>query len=59
MNRTTATSGGLAVAITTVLAWAMREGAGVEIPGEVTAAISAIIGWGIAWWTPAPQEPKA
>lgn len=60
MSRTTAASGGLAVAITTVLAWVLREAAGIDMPGEVTAAISAIIGWAIAWWTPAPtQEPTA
>lgn len=39
-----ATSGGVAMASAIILAWAAGQ-AGVDVPGEITAAIATIIGY--------------
>ena len=43
------TNGGIAVAISTLLAWTVREFGGIEIPAEVGAAIATIVGFLIGW----------
>lgn len=52
MNNQAMTNGGIAVAISTMLAWAVREFGGIEIPAEVGAAIATIVGFLIGWRTP-------
>jgi len=39
-----AANGGIAMAIAIVATWGLGE-AGVDVPGEITAAVSVIVGW--------------
>jgi hypothetical protein len=39
-----AASGGVAMAVAVVLAWAAGQ-AGIDVPAEITAAVAVIIGW--------------
>ncbi|HKJ74729.1 MAG TPA: hypothetical protein VKA19_11485 [Alphaproteobacteria bacterium] len=36
--------GGIGLAVAVVLAWGLKEAIGVTMPGEVTAAVGAIVG---------------
>lgn len=48
-NQRKAFKGGIGLAVAVVIAWGLETGAGVSVPGEVTAAIGAICGTAAAW----------
>jgi hypothetical protein len=51
------TGGALAGALATLLTWLVREFGGVDIPGEVQAAVAVIIGYAVSYLIPlAPGE---
>ena len=52
MNNQAMTNGGIAIAISTLLAWLVSEFGGVQIPAEVSAALATIVGFLIGWRTP-------
>jgi hypothetical protein len=54
MNNQAMTNGGIAVAVSTLLAWAVREFGDIEIPAEVGAALATIVGFFVGWRTPTP-----
>jgi len=45
-----ATNGGIAMAAAAVLSWGVKQ-AGIEMPAEIVAAVSVIIGWVFARYT--------
>jgi hypothetical protein len=46
------TYGALAAATVVILAWALREFVGIELPAEVQSALALIIGFGISYLVP-------
>jgi len=46
------TFGALAAATVVILAWALREFAGIDLPAEVQSALALIIGFGISYYVP-------
>ena len=46
------TYGALAAATVVILAWALREFAGIDLPAEVQSALALIIGFGISYYIP-------
>ena len=44
MNAKQMTTGGVAMALAVVLAWAAGQ-AGIQVPAEITAAVATILGW--------------
>jgi hypothetical protein len=54
------TYGALAAATVVILAWALREFAGIDLPAEVQSALALIIGFGISYYIPLSEvEAKA
>ena len=54
------TYGALAAATVVILAWALREFAGIDLPAEVQSALALIIGFGISYYiTLSEVEAKA
>ena len=46
----TVASVGIGIPVATVLAWCLQQFAGVEVPGEVQAAIGALVSAVIGYW---------
>jgi hypothetical protein len=46
------TFGALAAATVVILAWALREFAGIDLPAEVQSALALIIGYGVSYHVP-------
>jgi hypothetical protein len=46
------TYGALAAATVVILAWALREFAGIELPAEVQSALALIIGYAVSYYVP-------
>ena len=46
------TYGALAAATVIILAWALREFAGIDLPAEVQSALALIVGFGISYYVP-------
>ena len=46
------TNGALAAALVVVVAWALREFVGVDLPAEVQSALALIVGFGISYLVP-------
>jgi uncharacterized membrane protein YadS len=46
------TFGALAAATVVVLAWALREFAGIDLPAEVQSALAVIIGYVVSYFVP-------
>jgi hypothetical protein len=46
------TYGALAAATVVILAWALREFAGIDLPAEVQSALALIVGFGISYLVP-------
>ena len=41
-----------AIAVTTILAWIVKQFGGIEIPGEVQGAITGVLSWAAVWLMP-------
>lgn|GEM_PF-4161979 len=48
--------GALAAAAVVILTWALKEFAGIELPGEVQAALALIIGYVVSYAVPLTEE---
>ena len=46
------TFGALAAATVVILAWALREFAGIDLPAEVQSALALLVGFGISYYVP-------
>jgi len=46
------TYGALAAATVVILAWALREFAGIDLPAEVQSALALIIGYVVSYYVP-------
>ena len=46
------TYGALAAATVVILAWALREFAGIDLPAEVQSALVLLVGFGISYYVP-------
>ena len=46
------TYGALAAATVVILAWALREFAGIDLPAEVRSALALLVGFGISYYVP-------
>ena len=46
------TYGALAAATVVILAWALREFAGIDLPAEVQSALALLVGFGISYYVP-------
>ena len=46
------TYGALAAATVVILAWALREFAGIDLPAEVRSALVLLVGFGISYYVP-------
>ena len=55
--RTTIAAGAITSAVVVLIVWCARQFGGVELPGEVVAALSTLVGVGVAYLVPlAPGE---
>lgn len=52
------TAGGLGGALAMVLVWGLGE-LGVDVPAEVAAALSTVVGFGLAYFTNEPAKEDA
>jgi hypothetical protein len=46
------TYGALAAATVVILAWALREFVGIDLPAEVQSALALLVGFGISYYVP-------
>lgn len=50
------TAGALAGALTVILAWMLREFAGIEMPAEVSSAVTVLVSFVVAYFVPNPTS---